>query len=324
MDWTKEAVEARKNYIGGSDAAAILGISRYKTPLQVWAIKTGQVVPPNIDDVVAVRLGNKLEQAVAEFFEEDTKKKVDFVTPAWCEARNLKYITYPDDDKRVTIFHPLYSFIGANIDRIVIDEEAGLECKTAGERKTSEWKEEEIPAEYIIQCYHYMAVTGLKKWYIAVLLGNREFKWKEITCEQKVLDDMIAKEVYFWNTFILPKVMPMQITAQDSSILYTLFPQVAQESIIELGDEAQKICESLDSMKADHRVLDKEIEEQENILKAMLKTYETGTTQVYKITWKNQEEKRIDSERLKREEPGLYEKFCKPSGKRVLRIAVKK
>jgi putative phage-type endonuclease len=304
MDWTREAKEARKQYIGGSDAAAILGLSRYKTPLQVWAIKTGEVVPRNIDDVVAVKLGVKLEQAVAEFFMEDTGKK----------------LTRANE----TIFHPKYPFIGANIDRRVVGEQAGFEAKTTNTFKASEWEGEEIPVEYLIQCIHYMAVTGMKAWYIAVLIGNQYFRWKKIERNQKIIDDMIKKEVDFWNNFIVPKVMPMQIMSADSSILYSLFPRAAEESIIELGDDASKICESLDSMKADFKVLDKEIEQQQNILKAMLKTYETGVTPIYKITWKNQKDRRIDTKLLKKEEPGLYEKYAPETEKRVLRIAVKR
>ena len=262
MDWTKEAKEARKQYIGGSDAAAILGISRYKTPLQVWAIKTGEIVPPDIDDVVAVKLGKKLEQTVAEFFEDATGKKLARVNN--------------------TIYHPDYPFLAANIDRRVIGEEAGFEAKTTNQFKQSEWEKEEIPVEYLIQCIHCMAVTGWPVWYIAVLIGNQKFLWKKIERQNKVIDDLVKKEVAFWNNFVVPKIMPMQITSEDSSILYVLFPHAAEESVIELGDDASKICESLDSMKADYNVLEKEIDAQENTLKAMLKTYETGVTPIIK------------------------------------------
>jgi putative phage-type endonuclease len=322
MDWTKEKVEERKFYIGGSDAAAILGLSRYRTPLQVWAIKTGQVAPEDISDRVAVKLGNKLEQTVAEFFMEETGKKVQRVSE--------------------TLYHPSYPFLGANIDRLVIDEKAGLECKTANQFKMREWEGEEIPQEYQVQCLHYMAVTGLPVWYLAALIGNMAFLWKVFVrtdakvklpdmpkehinpVEPKTLNEMVAKEVYFWNNFIVPKVMPMTITSQDDDILYRLYPKAASESIIELGDDASRVCESLDSMQADYAVLEKEIDEQKNTLRAMLKTYETGVTPKYKITWKNQQERRIDVELFKKEEPGLYEKYAKPKDKRVLRISVKK
>jgi predicted phage-related endonuclease len=342
MDWTKEQLEARRQYIGGSDAAAILGLSRYKTPLGVWVHKTNQIAPNDISDRVHIKLGNKLEQAVAEFFMEATGKEVAMVTKAFCEELNRPCISYADDPERITILHPQYPFIGANIDRRVIGERAGFEAKTTNQFKTSEWRGEEIPQEYQVQCLHYMAVTGLPLWYLAVLIGNTEFLWKVFVrtdakvelpkmpkefinkVEPKTLEDIVAKEVYFWNTFVVPKVMPMTITSEDTDILYQLFPTAASESIIELGDDASKICESLDSMKADYRVLEKEIDQQGNTLKAMLKTYEIGMTPKYKITWKVQKEKRIDSVLLKKEEPAIYEKYAPEKEKRVLRLSVRK
>jgi len=323
MDWTQEVKEARRRYIGGSDAAAILGISRYKSPLSVWAIKTGQTVSDNIDDVVAVKLGVKLEQAVAEFFMEDTGKKVEPVTKEYCKKAGYKYIQYPNE-KDVTILHPKYPFLGANIDRIVIGEDAGFEAKTTNQFKASEWEGEDMPAEYLLQCIHYMAVTGIKTWYIGVLIGNMYFRWKKIDYSEKIINDVINKEVNFWNNFIVPKIMPMQISSKDSTILYTLFPQAAPESIIELDDRAQQICEFRDSALADMKALKGQIDEYTNTLKAMLKTYEVGITKTYKVSWKNQKEHRLDTELLKKEEPGIYERYSPETEKRVLRVSVKK
>ncbi|TSA28609.1 hypothetical protein D4R71_00460 [bacterium] len=304
MDWTREKIEERKSYIGGSDASAILGINRYKSPLSVWAIKTKQIVPPNIDDVVAVKLGVKLEQTVAEFFMEETGKKVERVNK--------------------TLTHPRYDFLRANIDRKVIGEDAGLECKTTNQFKAREWEDNNAPVEYIIQCTHYMAVTGCKKWYLAVLIGNTQFKWLTIDRDNKVINDLVKKEVDFWNRFIVTKQMPMQISSQDSSILYALYPQAAPESIIELDDKAQQICEFRDSALVDLKSLKLQVDEYSNTLKAMLATHETGMTARYKITWKNQPECRLDTALLKKEEPAIYEKYAPKKEKRVLRVAVRK
>lgn len=302
MDWTKEQVEARKFYIGGSDAAAVLGLSNYKTPLQVWALKTGRVTPQEISDKICVRVGNKLEQTVAELFMEDTGKKLKRVNE--------------------TIFHPKYKFIGANIDRLVVGEDAGFEAKTTNEFKNSAWREDEIPIEYLCQCLHYMAVTGKKTWYIAVLIGNSKFLWKKVEWDSQSINKLIKKEVYFWNTFVVPNIMPMQISSKDSSVLDRVFPKEKEKSIIELGDDAQKVCESLDSLQADYKVLEKEIEEQKNTLKGMLKNNEIGVTLKYRITWKTQKERRLDLEKLKIEHPEIYKKYAPGRDKRFLRISV--
>jgi putative phage-type endonuclease len=300
---TEKQLEERINYLGSSDAAGVLGLSRWKTPLEVWAIKTRQFEPKELDSE-AVELGNELEDYVARRFMKKTGKKVQRVNE--------------------TLYHPDYPFLAANVDRRIVGEKSVLECKVTSAWKASEWRGEEIPQEYIIQVLHQMAIGGFTKGYIAVLIGNQDFKWKEIIRDEKVIKDIIRKEVYFWQEFVEKRQMPMTIKAQDGDVLYALYPKATEESVIELGDDASRICESIDSLEADEKVLKKEIDEQKNTLKAMLTTYEMGVTANYKISWKNQEERRIDVELLKKEEPGLYEKYSKLTSKRVLRVSVKK
>lgn len=302
---TDQQVKQRINYIGGGDAAAILGLSRYRTALQVWALKTGQIDPKDISEEMPVKLGNMLEETVCKLFEEETGK-----------------VLIPCSN---TLFHPRYPFIGGNLDKVVQGENALFEAKTTNSYKQSEWEnEDEIPVEYQLQCHHYLIVTGFDRAYIGCLIGNRKFVWRIIERDEKLLADILAKEVNFWNNFVVPKIMPMQISSKDSGVLYSLFPMAAEESIIELGDDAARIAESLDSMQADYTVLEKEIEEQKNTLKAMLKTHECGLTSKYKITWKNQEERRLDVNLFKKEEPGLYEKYAPKKDKRVFRLSVRK
>lgn len=306
MPLTEKQIEERVNYLGGSDASGILGLSRYKTPLSVWAIKTGAILPQDISEEMPVKLGNMLEEAVCKLFEEETGK-----------------VLLPAKD---TLFHPKYPFIGGNLDRLVQGERAFFEAKTTNSYKQSEWEnaDDEIPVEYIMQCYHYLIVTGLDRAYIGCLIGNRKFVWRTIERNEQVLAGILAKEINFWNNFVVPKVMPMQISSEDSGVLYSLFPQAAPESIIELDDDAQKIAESLDSMQADYKVLEKEIDKQKNELRARLKTYDTGLTAKYKITWRNQKERRLNAELLKKEEPGIYEKYSPEKEKRVLRLSVRR
>ena len=56
----------RTTYLGGGDAPAVLGLSRWNTPLGVWASKTKQIPEPDISDKIAVKLGLKLEDIIAE------------------------------------------------------------------------------------------------------------------------------------------------------------------------------------------------------------------------------------------------------------------
>ena len=159
---TEQQLKERLNYIGSSDAAAVLGLSRWSTPLKVWAEKTGQCQPEDLSKKMQIRVGNKLEQAVADFFTEETGKKTEL---------------YED-----TIYHPKYKFLAANLDRKVIGEDAFLECKTASARVKNDWTEDEIPPEYLIQVYHQLAVTGMERGYICVLIGNEDLFTIKILC----------------------------------------------------------------------------------------------------------------------------------------------
>src|SRR5690242_4700631 len=274
----------RTKFIGGSDAAGVLALSRWDTPLSVWAEKTGQYIKPEVENEAA-ELGKELEDYVAKRFERKTGKKVE-------RAGN-------------TFFHPEHSFLGANVDRIIPLEDAGLECKTASAWKSKEWEGEEIPQEYIIQCYHYMMVTGRRKWYLAVLIGNQDFKIKELSWNEPVINSLREREVEFWNEFVVPKVMPTLITRRDTDILDDLFPVANEGTILRLEDEANMLVENLVAYKQDVKSVEGLIEEAENKLKALLKGYETGETSLYRISWKNMRVRRFDSKAFEIQYPDL-------------------
>lgn len=325
MSLTEKQIKERVSYIGGGDCAAILGLSRWRTALQTWASKTGMIEAKDISQEMPVKMGNLLEDAVCQLFEDDTGKKLETANASACEKRGIKYVPNPDDPEgTVTILHPVHSFIGGNLDKLVKDENAFFEAKTTNSYKQSEWEnKDEIPVEYQLQCLHYMIVGGFDHCYIGCLIGNRKFVWRKIERDEKKLATILKREVDFWNNFVIPQVMPA-VSADDAVALYNLFPEAAPESVIELGDEASKICEARDSLLADKKVLEREIDECNNQLKAMLKTYEVGMTPMYKVSWKSQITKRIDTERMRKDEPALYEKFLKEVVARVLRVSVKR
>jgi putative phage-type endonuclease len=294
----------RIGFIGSSDAAAVLGLSRWKTPLQIWAEKTGQVVPEDISDKEAVNLGIELEDYVARRFMRVTGKKVARVS----ESQK----------------HPKYLFLTCAIDRRVVGEDALLECKTCGAWKAKEWEMDEVPQEYILQVMHQLAVTGKQKGYIAVLIGNQEFKWQEIKRDEILIADMIKREVDFWQKFIVPKIMPMTVSCKDSEVLYSLFDSPVPASVMALGEEANQLADDIQAMKKDLDSLEGSIEQKKNVLKIMLKENEAGVSSRYKITWKEQTTERLDSKAIKENAPEFYKQYMKESKTRVLRIAENK
>lgn len=296
---TAQQLKERKGYIGGSDCAAVLGLSRYKTPLEVWADKTGKVQPDNIDDKICIRLGNVLEDVVRDMFTEVTEKVVE---------RENK-----------TLFHPRFPFLAANIDGWTDNHEAILECKTASLRLSQEWLKDEIPQEYLLQVYHYLAVTGAKRAYVAVLIGNDTFKHKVVERDERIIGNIIDREVRFWQEFVQAGIPPA-VTRDDGEVLYKLFKSPEPETVVEMGDDAARICESLEGLRADAKDLEGRIDKAENELKALIGNAEAGMTGGYMITWKPQEQERVDTARLKKDYPDIAKECMKKLTFRKLAI----
>ena len=114
-------VEERRNYIGGSDIAAVMGMSRWKTQLQLWLEKTGEAEPADLSKVEAVQLGSELEEFVAQKFAKETGKQV--------RKQSKMYV------------HKDYPYMAAHIDRLITGTDEILECKTCGSYKEDEWAE---------------------------------------------------------------------------------------------------------------------------------------------------------------------------------------
>lgn len=171
-----EWLEHRRKSIGGSDAAAIVGLNPYASAYSVWADKLG-LVPPK-EDNEAMRLGRDLEEYVARRFTEATGKKVR-------RENNI-------------IINPEYPFAHANVDRMIVGEDAGLEIKTTTSLNLKKFKNGEFPEQYYAQCVHYMAITGAKRWYLAVLILGRELLTFCIERDEAEIFALMSAEAEFW------------------------------------------------------------------------------------------------------------------------------
>lgn len=172
-DWLTQ----RRKTIGGSDAAGIVGLSQYATPYSVWANKTGRLLEP--EDNEAMRQGRDLEEYVARRWEEYTGKTVR--------------------RSNALLYNSLYPFAHADIDRTVVGENAGLECKTTAALNVKQFKGVEFPEKYYAQCVHYLAVTGCSRWYLAVLVFGKGFFTFVLERDQAEIDALMAAEQEFWT-----------------------------------------------------------------------------------------------------------------------------
>lgn len=293
-----EWLDARRAGIGGSDVGAIMGFNQYKSAYQVFLEKTGQY-HEEVDNE-AVYFGNALEDFVAQEFAKRTGKKV----------RRLNKM----------LVHPEHDFMLANLDRVVVGERAVLECKTASEYVKEAWEGEEIPASYLCQVHHYLAVTGFEKAYIAVLVGGNKFIWKEIERDEEFIQILIDREKDFWENHVIKDVAP-PIDGSDATneLIKKMYPQDDGTAIMLTKDD-DVLLDAIDSISSEIKALEQQKKEYENQLKLKLENATEGHSQRHKVTYKTVVSNRVDSKRLKVEVPDVYEKFIKPSSSRRLTI----
>lgn len=295
----QEWLKLRQTGIGGSDAGTILGINKWKSPIQLYFEKTQPELKQEIDNEY-IYWGNVLEDVVAKEFTERTGKKVRKVNKMFR--------------------HPKYNFMLANIDRAVVGEKAVLECKTTSEYNKEDWKEDEIPDSYIAQVQHYMAVTGYEKGYIAVLIGGNKFIWKEIERDEELINIIIQEEKYFWENYILGDDIP----PVDGSVATTEFMKFKYQDSVDtqavLDENDEMIIKALNQIKEEEKELKEQKAKYENQIKNKLGENQFGISQNYQVSWKAQKSSRFDRKKFKEEYPELDEQYTRTTESRVMRI----
>ncbi len=294
-----EWLDQRREGIGGSDAGAIVGLDPYKSPYTVWADKTGRLAP--IEDNEAMREGRDFEDYVARRFMEATGKKV-----------KKSGFSFRSAD------HP---FMQANVDRLIVGENAGLECKTTKPFSNALYESGEIPPHYYMQCLHYLAVTGLDKWYIAILVYGTGFYWFEIDRDEDAIQSLIAKEEEFWNLVQSDTPPDPDASKACTEVLGKLY-RYSNGETADLSDLDGEIT-IYESARRVRDLAQKDMNEVENRIKAALGASEKGRFSKAKVSWKTSTSKRFDQSRLKREKPEIYDAYkTKETVSRPFRLTI--
>ncbi len=286
-----EWLDLRRKGIGGSDAAAILGLNPWKTPMDVWLEKTGEF-EDDPGENEKMYWGNVLEDIVAREFTARTGLKV--------RRRNaiLKHKDRP--------------FMIANVDRLVIGHKAGLECKTAGQYAAEDW-EMGLPDYYMPQLQHYMAVTGYPVWYVAVLIGGQEFKYYKITRDDYFIRDLVQAEVEFWRLVETRTPPPVDGTKASTELIKKLYPEAEKGKEIQLPFEAFELIQQYERACEEEKQIQLLKDEAANRLKDMLGMAERGSIHGRQVIWQNVVSKRLNTKSLQKEYPDIYEQFAQES-----------
>ena len=205
----------------------------------------------------------------------------------------------------------------------VINEDGQLcifEAKTASAYKQEVW-EEEVPASYILQVQHYMAVTGAKKTYIAALVGGNHFFYHVVERDEEMIAKIIVMEKYFWQNHVMGGVEPVPDGSEATTRYFNERFRNSNGETIELPDEVLQVCEEYDNLTRQIRELETAKNAAANQLKSYLGEAEAGTVGDRKITWKSVSKNSVDTKRLKSEHPDIYTDCLTQSSYRRVLVA---
>ena len=277
----EEWLKLRSQYIGGSDAAAVVSLNSFSSPYSLWAEKTGKV--PGFAGNLATEVGTYLEEFVAKKFEQETGKKVRKCNQSF--------------------FNSDYPFAIGNIDREIIGEDAGLEIKTTDSLNMRRFRGGEYPANYYCQCVHYLAVTGKQRWYLAVLIGNKEFKWFTIERDEDEINALMMAEAAFWELVKTDTPPVVDGTAATTEAIKTIYAE-SDESICDLTAFSANLRQYM-ALKKQIKELELLADEVANKIKSFMGESGGGICDGFKVSWNSQSRSTFDRKRFESENPDI-------------------
>lgn len=289
--------------IGGSDVSIIAGCNAYKSIFELWQEKRGEISVSEEDSEVA-HFGKILEDVVRK----------EFVARTGLTVRK----------KNSILRNRTYPFMFANLDGVVSELDGTysiFEAKTAIEFKNAGWKKGEIPKAYQLQVQHYMAVTGFKKAYIAVLVGGNKFYWYEVYRDEQLIKMIISLESHFWHCVKTGEEPDIDSSRATSVYLGEKYNDAKPGSVITLADELISVIDDYQKVNKEMEKLTERKQFLENQLKAELKENEAGKIGEHVVKWKPVLQKRIDSTKLKNEYTEAYNACQKQVSYRKFSVA---
>ncbi|HDR7209457.1 YqaJ viral recombinase family protein [Bacillus cytotoxicus] len=265
-DLTREEwLEMRRQGIGGSDLAAVLNLSDWNSPMSLYLDKIGELKEKPQSEYAY--WGNVLEDIVAREFVKRTGLKVR--------------------RKNEMLRSKKYPFMMANIDRELIGRKEGLECKTTSEYKRGEWKGDNVPTQYRLQCQHYMAVTGYKRWHIAVLIGGNKFEFKTIERDEDIIKMAIEKCDVFWNNFVAKRIPPaVDGLKPTTDSLKEIYEKSIEDDYIILPSHSLTYAEDFETAGEQLKYWKERQDKAKNNMINILKCSEKGIHERFEVTYK--------------------------------------
>ena len=288
----------RSTVIGGSDIGAILGISKFKTAIELWREKTGKDVSNKSS--LPMRFGSYCEE---------------FIASEYSRATGFELLNDP-----CAHIHPVHKFMCGNIDRFVLGDGNSalptkiLECKTANAFSQSEWGDvgsDEVPLTYLAQVAWYQAITDIDNADLAVLFSNSDFRIYQIERDINLEELIIQKAAYFWSEYVCKDIPPPLASERDCHLL---FSKGDASKIIEAQKETLDLIRHLHKLNAEIAEREQEVSAAKREIMGVMGNAETLCIGGKVLaTWKAPKQSyRLDSKRLEAEHPEIASAYKLP------------
>ncbi len=311
MSEKEEWLEQRTVGIGGSDVASVLGISPFKSRLQLWHEKVAKDVSNkekknfSIEEELIMEIGTALEPIIADKYAQKTGRILE---------------------KRPMKVHPEYPFIIGNIDREIVGDDRGpgiLEIKTKG--AWVDWKGDDIPPYYMAQVQHYLSIYDYEWAGFAILdLGTRKITNIDIERDDKQIANIIDEEKKFWK-LVEYRIPPEVENSKTCGNFLREHYNQSEDITIDLveNNDATKWAMLLRDIRKQAKFLDNQEVECKNHLMAIMGNAERAIGNTYSMSWKSPKDKEVfDLDKFKLDHPKLVKKYIK-SERQMRRFAVR-
>jgi putative phage-type endonuclease len=260
-------LEERRSGIGGSDAAAAIGLDPYKDPLTLWSEKLGIKDQDDLSGNEAVEAGNALERTIGEWYARRSGKDVTLGVP----FQILRSTRYP--------------WMLATLDGTETNEdgEPGVVQIKNTSYSADAW-EEKVPIPYEIQLHHEMLVAGVTRGTIVALHRGQLLRSYERKLSPILADSILAAEARFWS--LVESEKPPEPGPLSGEAIKAMFPRSDLDELAALPGEADDLDADLESVKQQIKALESRREAIENQLKLWIGKRAGGVTpQGIRFTW---------------------------------------
>jgi len=308
--------------IGGSDVASVFGVSPWTTPLELWRQKKGLSTPPDFDNEDQKEMGHLLEPIVAHWYQ---KKSDNYVVSDTGLYQHADYV-----------------YALANIDyglQAPDGTDGVLECKSTTYHKADDWADDAIPFYYELQVRFYLAVMDREFAYIACLWGNNpktDLAIRRID-RDKATEALIFERLDYFIDSLYKNIPPTMADVDPALAMGALAKIYGKNTLssptIEFGKKDDRKLRKIAALQDENRKFADYIKNNEREVNALsvqiadaMKEHEHGILETTKdkliIDYVPRSTNRVNSEKLKKDHPTVYEEVLKESISRKVKVTV--